>query len=119
MKKPRRSQPGRRVQLHRALSKLGWGSRTQAWERICAGEVRVDGLVVTDPLTWVDLEHQDVTRFGDNLPQPDRVVIALHKPASSRRAATSAAGGPFTTCCPPTCPGSSRPGGSTWTRRAC
>ena len=25
-----RDRPGRRVQLHRALSKLGWGSRTQA-----------------------------------------------------------------------------------------
>ena len=40
---------GRRVQLHRALSKLGWGSRTQAWEWIRAGRVRVDGRVVTDP----------------------------------------------------------------------
>ena len=45
---------GRRVQLHRALSKLGLGSRTQAWDWIRAGEVRVDGRVVTDPLT---LQH--------------------------------------------------------------
>src|SRR5947208_639862 len=29
--------PGRRVQLHRALSKLGWGSRTQAWAWIDPG----------------------------------------------------------------------------------
>src|SRR5437660_893400 len=49
---------GRRVQLHRALSKLGWGSRAQAWEWICAGEVCVDGRRVTDPLTWEGLNRQ-------------------------------------------------------------
>ncbi len=53
---------GRRVQPHRALSKLGWGLRGQAWAWIQAGEVRVDERVVTDPLTWVDLDHQRITR---------------------------------------------------------
>ena len=48
---------GRRVQLHRAVSKLGLGSRSQAWHWIRAGDVCVDGHVVTDPLTWVE-------RFG-------------------------------------------------------
>ena len=33
-----KKQPGQRVQLHRALSKLGWGSRTLAWEWIRAGK---------------------------------------------------------------------------------
>jgi 23S rRNA pseudouridine2605 synthase len=72
--------PGRRVQLHRALSKLGWGSRTQAWEWVRAGEVRVDGRVVTDPLTWVDLDRQRITRGGAAPPAAALVVLALHKP---------------------------------------
>jgi 23S rRNA pseudouridine2605 synthase len=67
------------VQLHRALSKLGWGSRTQAWEWIRAGSVRVDGRVVTDPLTWVDLDRQHVTRDGQD-PTPVALTLALHKP---------------------------------------
>jgi 23S rRNA pseudouridine2605 synthase len=75
-----RQPPGRRVQLHRALSKLGWGSRTQAWAWIQAGEVRVDDRVVTDPLTWVDLDCQRITRAGRDAPAAPAVVLALHKP---------------------------------------
>jgi 23S rRNA pseudouridine2605 synthase len=75
-----RRETGRRVQLHRALSKLGWGSRKQAWDWICAGEVCVDGRFVTDPLAWVDLDRQIVARKGDTLETPVKVVIALHKP---------------------------------------
>jgi 23S rRNA pseudouridine2605 synthase len=71
---------GRRVHLHRALSKLGWGSRGQAWAWIRAGEVRVDGRVVTDPLTWVDLDRQQITRGGEGPPSAARVTLALHKP---------------------------------------
>jgi 23S rRNA pseudouridine2605 synthase len=76
----RRTGPsGRRVQLHRAVSKLGWGSRTQAWEWIRAGQVRVDGRIVTDPLAWIDLDRQKVTRGGQEANE-ERVVLALHKP---------------------------------------
>jgi 23S rRNA pseudouridine2605 synthase len=71
---------GRRVQLHRALSKLGWGSRTQAWDWIRAGEVCVDGCVVTDPLTWVDLDRQRITRGGKEAAAAEPIVLALHKP---------------------------------------
>lgn len=76
--KPKR--PGQRVQLHRALSKLGWGSRGQAWEWVRAGEVRVDGRVVTDPLAWVDLDRQRITRAGQPTPA-EPLTLALHKPA--------------------------------------
>jgi 23S rRNA pseudouridine2605 synthase len=72
--------PGRRVQLHRAVSKLGWGSRTQARQWIAGGEVEVDGRVVTDPLTWVDLDRQAITRRGQAAPQRACLVLALHKP---------------------------------------
>lgn len=72
---------GRRVQLHRALSKLGWGSRGQAWAWIRAGEVKVDGRVVTDPLTWVDLARQRITRLDhDAPPSAGSRTLALHKP---------------------------------------
>ncbi|HZT82464.1 MAG TPA: S4 domain-containing protein, partial [Gemmataceae bacterium] len=68
------------MQLHRALSKLGLGSRGQAWEWVRAGEVRVDGRVVTDPLAWVDLDRQRITRQGREAPAAPPVVLALHKP---------------------------------------
>ena len=72
---------GRRVHLHRALSKLGWGSRGQAWAWIRAGEVRVDGRLVTDPLTWVDLDHQRITRNNRDAPaSAGPLTLALHKP---------------------------------------
>jgi 23S rRNA pseudouridine2605 synthase len=68
------------VQLHRALSKLGLASRTQAWAWIRAGAVRVDGRVATDPLTWVDLDRQRITRDGQETAPPAALVLALHKP---------------------------------------
>jgi 23S rRNA pseudouridine2605 synthase len=68
------------VQLHRAVSKLGWGSRGQATQWIRSGQVRVDGRVVTDPLTWVDLDHQRITRRGQEPPQTAPLALALHKP---------------------------------------
>jgi 23S rRNA pseudouridine2605 synthase len=71
---------GRRVQLHRAVSKLGLGSRTQAWDWIRAGNVCVDGRVVTDPLAWVDLDRQAVTRAGEPPAAVTPLTLALHKP---------------------------------------
>jgi 23S rRNA pseudouridine2605 synthase len=72
--------PGRRVQLHRALAKLGWGSRAQAWQWVRAGEVCVDGRTVTDPLTWVDLGRQRITRGGRLAPPRAGLTLVLHKP---------------------------------------
>jgi 23S rRNA pseudouridine2605 synthase len=63
------------------LSKLGWGSRTQAWDWIVAGQVCVDGRVVRDPLGWVDLGQQLITRTGYSPEKPEILVLALHKPA--------------------------------------
>jgi pseudouridine synthase len=66
--------------LHRAVSKLGWGSRTQAWDWIRAGEVCVDGQVITDPLTWVDLDRQRITRQDQAAPGRAALTLALYKP---------------------------------------
>jgi 23S rRNA pseudouridine2605 synthase len=69
------------VQLHRSLSKLGLGSRTQARDWIRQGRVRVDGQVVRDPLTWVDLDTQTIT-CDEGAPQrTEHVTLMLHKPA--------------------------------------
>jgi 23S rRNA pseudouridine2605 synthase len=48
------------------------------WIRI--GKIRVDGRVVTDPLSWVDLDRQQVTRNGEPIESSTRLVIAVHKP---------------------------------------
>lgn len=76
----RKTTTGRRTQLHRALSKLGCGSRTEAWDWIRAGQVTVDGRVITDPLTWVDLDRQKISRHGQAPPRSPNIVLALHKP---------------------------------------
>ena len=76
----KRVPPGRRVQLHRACSKLGWGSRTQAVAWIRDGTVLVDGRVVTDPLTWVDLDRQHITRTGE---QSSAAMGAALSPAAA------------------------------------
>ena len=76
----KRGPSGRRVQLHRALSKLGWGSRTQGWDWIRGGQVFVDGRVVTDPLTWVDLERQRITCPRQEAAPAGSLTLALHKP---------------------------------------
>lgn len=68
------------MQLHRALSKLGLGSRGQAWDWIRSGRVRVDGRVVTEPLTWVDLSQQKIAYDGEAKAPPTPITLALHKP---------------------------------------
>jgi 23S rRNA pseudouridine2605 synthase len=72
--------PSRRVQLHRALSKLGVGSRKQAWAWIAAGEVTVDGRVVRDPLAWVDVGRQVIRRAGQVARAGAACTLAMHKP---------------------------------------
>jgi 23S rRNA pseudouridine2605 synthase len=61
------------------VSKLGLGSRTVAWDWIRAGEVRVDGRVVTDPLTWIDLDRQTVA-CAEPAAKVEPLTFALHKP---------------------------------------
>jgi 23S rRNA pseudouridine2605 synthase len=79
-RRPQSPPPGRRVQLHRALAKLGLCSRTQAWDRIRAGRVRVDRRIVREPLTWVDLDRQQITCDDETTAEKELVTVALHKP---------------------------------------
>ncbi len=48
----------KRVALARALSKLGYCSRSQATELICAGRVRLNGGIRRDPETPVHVDSE-------------------------------------------------------------
>lgn len=75
----RRRAPGR-VPLARALSKLGFASRTQAHALIVAGRVRVDDVVIDDPAQLVVPEQIAVTIDEVEQQRERRRVIAFHKP---------------------------------------
>lgn len=68
------------VPLERALSKLGLASRTQARQLILAGEVRVNGAVVEDPLAPVWPERVRIEIGGAQVEQAAPFTLALHKP---------------------------------------
>ena len=66
--------------LVRAVSKLGLASRSEARTLIAAGRVTVNGRVVRDPLTTVDVDRATIAIDRRVGVQAARVVIALHKP---------------------------------------
>lgn len=55
---------GRRVQLHRALSKLGFCSRSMARGLIREGRVALNGRVAMEALVWVDVEKDVIAVDG-------------------------------------------------------
>ncbi len=69
-----------RVTLNRALSKLGYGSRTQAIDWIRDGLVKVDGKICTNPLEWIDLKFQDIELKNTQKPKQNTIALLLHKP---------------------------------------
>ncbi len=69
-----------RVTLNRALSKLGYGSRTQAAEWIRGGLVKVDGRTCTNPLEWIDLASQEIELKNTQKPTQNTIALLLHKP---------------------------------------
>jgi 23S rRNA pseudouridine2605 synthase len=71
---------GKRVTLPRALSKLGFCSRTQAEELVRAGRVTVEGRVATDLETWVDLSSAAIAVDGKRIAAEARVYLMLNKP---------------------------------------
>ena len=77
---------GQRVQLLRAFSKLGWGSRGQAAEQIKSGVVTVNGRVEKDPLSWVELGKDVIKTKGEGKPAGPKksgvpLVAVMYKPA--------------------------------------
>ncbi|WP_244480405.1 pseudouridine synthase [Rhizobium sp. Root1220] len=71
---------GKRVTLPRALSKLGYCSRTQAERLIGDGRVTVDGRTVTDISAWVDLEGSSIKVDGIGVVAEAKVYLMLNKP---------------------------------------
>lgn len=66
--------------LPRALSKLGFCSRTQAEALIAEGRVSVDGRRTMDPLAWVDLDRAAITVDGTAVAAEEKLYLMLNKP---------------------------------------
>lgn len=76
--KPERSRA--RISLARALSKLGFSSRSQARSLIVDGRVRVNGREVRDPEQRIDIERDKVTVDGDAVAARSYVYFMVNKP---------------------------------------
>src|SRR5712692_3718539 len=80
--------PLKKVGLARALSKLGYCSRSRAAELIAAGRVKWNGAVRRDPETPVHLGKDRIEIDGRALARSSKIYLALNKP---RGAVTTAA----------------------------
>jgi 23S rRNA pseudouridine2605 synthase len=70
-----------RISLARALSKLGYTSRSQARPLIETGQVAVNGKTVTDPDHRIDIERDRVAVNGKAVALESYQYFMLHKPA--------------------------------------
>lgn len=68
------------VSLPRAMSKLGFCSRTQAEVLIIEGRVRVDGCVVRNATARVDPRRARITVNGEPIVAARKVYLMLNKP---------------------------------------
>jgi 23S rRNA pseudouridine2605 synthase len=75
-----RRQNGAVVSLPRALSKLGFCSRTQAEVMIAEGRVRVDGRIIRDVTARVDPGRARITIDGETVVAERKVYLMLNKP---------------------------------------
>ena len=71
---------GRKVGLSRALSKLGYCSRSQAAGLIQAGRVRLNGNMRRDPETPVRLERDRITIDSQEIKPQKKVYLMMNKP---------------------------------------
>jgi 23S rRNA pseudouridine2605 synthase len=70
----------RRIGLARALSKLGYCSRSQAFTLIRAGRVVLNGVPRHDPETPVNVERDRIEVDHQPLVQQDKMYLMLNKP---------------------------------------
>ncbi len=73
----------RNIGLARALSKLGYCSRSQAGELIRAGRVRLNGSVRRDPETPTRLEQDRIAVDGHALDTQAKIYLMMNKPRGS------------------------------------
>jgi 23S rRNA pseudouridine2605 synthase len=70
----------RKIGLARALSKLGYCSRSRASELIRAGSVRLNGEVKRDPESPVRLEQDYITVEGAAVEAQRKIYLMMNKP---------------------------------------
>jgi 23S rRNA pseudouridine2605 synthase len=70
----------RKIGLARALSKLGYCSRSQAVQLIRAGRVRLNGNVRRDPETPLRLGQDRVLVDGDAIASQKKIYLVMNKP---------------------------------------
>ncbi|MBI5216217.1 MAG: rRNA pseudouridine synthase [Ignavibacteriae bacterium] len=68
------------VTLARALSKLGYCSRSQAVEHIQRGDVQVNGRVEKNPSFWCDMNLDKIELKGTQIPLKQFVYVMMNKP---------------------------------------
>ena len=70
----------RRVGLARALSKLGYCSRSQAAELVRAGRVSLNGAICRDPESPTNPAHDQIVVDGNLARAPQKIYLMLNKP---------------------------------------
>ena len=70
----------RKVGLARALSKLGYCSRSQAAELIRAGRIRLNETVRRDPETPVYIERDRILVDGKEITAAQKIYLMMNKP---------------------------------------
>jgi 23S rRNA pseudouridine2605 synthase len=70
----------RKVGLARALSKLGYCSRSRAAELIRSGRVQLNGSIRRDPESPVDLVRDRITVEGRPLDAQHKIYLVMNKP---------------------------------------
>jgi 23S rRNA pseudouridine2605 synthase len=69
-----------RVGLARAMSKLGYCSRKEAWALVQAGRVALNGQICRLPERGVDLRRDRIEVDGQKLEPADGIYLMLNKP---------------------------------------
>lgn len=72
--------PERRVGLARAMSKLGYCSRSRAFELIRAGQVEVNGRMKRDPEAPVQLDKDRIRVNGEEVRAAQKQYLMMNKP---------------------------------------
>src|SRR5579863_4976761 len=75
-----RDAASKRVGLARALSKLGYCSRSQAVELARSGRVRVNGATRRDPETPVRMQHDRIEVDRHAVREESKIYLMLNKP---------------------------------------
>ncbi len=68
------------VTLQRALSKLGFCSRSEALKYIQSGKVAVNGLIVTNSHQWINIVDDSITVDGKPIEKKTFLYVLFNKP---------------------------------------